>query len=207
MHTGDPVAGIEVRGGGASVAVKLRSGAVIEAAKALVGVGRTLETRGLDCEKAGIAIDRPRRDRRRRRPADVAAAHPRRRRRHRQDAAGARGVVHGRVRRAARGRSAVPAGSVPLDPLGDVHDAGGRGCRACPSRRPSSPGWSCFAASVPLMDNVKARIDRTTEGFVKIVAERGTGTDRRRNDRRASCLGHDPRHRAGGSQGDDGRPR
>ena len=36
-------------------------------------------------------------------------------------------------------------------------------------------GLDCKTASVPLMDNVKARIDRTTEGFFKIVAEKGTG--------------------------------
>ena len=36
-------------------------------------------------------------------------------------------------------------------------------------------GLVCTTASVPLMDNVKARIDRTTEGFFKVVAEKGTG--------------------------------
>ena len=36
-------------------------------------------------------------------------------------------------------------------------------------------GLACSAAKVPLMDNVKARIDRTTEGFFKIVAETETG--------------------------------
>lgn len=54
IHTGNPVVGIETRGGGPSVAVRLQSGTVVEAGKALVGVGRTLETRDLDCEAAGM---------------------------------------------------------------------------------------------------------------------------------------------------------
>jgi dihydrolipoamide dehydrogenase len=39
----------------------------------------------------------------------------------------------------------------------------------------ASRGLDCRAAAVPMMDNVKARIDRTTEGFFKIVADRTSG--------------------------------
>jgi dihydrolipoamide dehydrogenase len=174
VRTGDPVAGIEIRGGGSSVAVTLRSGAVVEAAKALVGVGRILESKNLGCEAAGIEVDR--------RGGIVVDEHLRTS----QPQILAAGDVTGRMLLAHAatymgefaGRQAaglsfppVPYHSIPwatfttpeVAAVGLSVESAGRS------------GLSCVAASVPFMDNVKARIDRTTEGFVKVVAEKATG--------------------------------
>ena len=174
VHTGDPVARIETRGGGSSVAVVLNSGIVVEAAKALVGVGRTLETRGLDCEAAGVEINKRGgiivdSDLRTSQPHIFAAgdvtgrmllAH----------AASYMGEFAGRLA-ADLPFSPVPYHSIPWATFSTPEVAGvGLSLEAA-----ERSGLTGVAATVPLMDNVKARIDRTTEGFIKVVAERGTG--------------------------------
>ena len=174
VHTGDPVTGIEIRGGGSSVAVLLTSGAVIEAEKALVGVGRTLETRKLDCAAAdleisrrgGIVVDN---NLRTTQPHILAAG----------DVTGRMLLAHAAsymgtfAGRAAAGRSfsPVPYHSIPWATF-TTPEVAAVGLTLEAAER---SGLVCAAASVPLMDNVKARIDRTTEGFFKIVAEKGTG--------------------------------
>jgi len=174
VHTGDPVTGIEIRGGGSSVAVKLTSGPVIEAEKALVGVGRTLETRTLDCEAAGLEINRRGgiivdNNLRTTQPHILAAgdvtgrmllAH----------AASYMGEFAGRAT-AGQAFSPVPYHSIPWATF-TTPEVAAVGLSLEAAER---SGLVCATASVPLMDNVKARIDRTTEGFFKIVAEKGTG--------------------------------
>lgn len=174
VHAGDPVTGIEVRGGGSSVAVTLTSGAVVEAVKALVGVGRTLETRNLDCEQAGIEIG-PRggvvvdENLRTSQPHILAAG----------DVTGRMLLAHAAsymgefAGRLVGGEPfpPVPYHSIPWSTFTTPEVAG----VGLSSEAAERAGLNCFAASVPIMNNVKARIDRTTEGFVKIVAEGKTG--------------------------------
>ena len=167
------MAGIEIRGGGSSVAVMLSVRYGYRGEKALVGVGRTLETRKLDCETAGIAIDQRGgivvdENLRTSQPHILAAgdvtgrmllAH----------AASYMGEFAGRQRRRycrfSRSRTT---------PYRGRRSPRRRWRRSeCPWKLPSVRGWPASTASVPLMDNVKARIDRTTEGFFKIVAETG----------------------------------
>ncbi len=174
VHTGDPVAAIETRDSGSSVAVMLKSGTVVEAEKALVGVGRTLEARNLDCEAAGIAtsgrggivVDEQLRTSQ---PHIFAAG----------DVTGRMLLAHAASYMgefAGRMVSGVPFSPVPYHSIpwatfttpevaavGLTHDAAQR------------TGLDCYTASVPFMDNIKARIDRATDGFVKIVAEKATG--------------------------------
>lgn len=174
VHAGDPVTRIEIRGGGAGVAVLLHSGAVIEAAKALVGIGRTLETKDLGCETAGLKlsgrggliVDD---DLRTSQPHIFAAG----------DVTGRMLLAHAAsymgeyAGRQAAGRtfSPVPYHSIPWATFTTPEVASvGLSLEAA-----SRSGLVCRAASVPLMDNIKARIDRTTEGFVKIVSERESG--------------------------------
>lgn len=174
VHTGDPVAGIEIHGGGTGVAVKLQSGAVIEAVKALVGVGRTLETRGLDCDKAGVAmtnrggivVD----DGLQTSQPHILAAGDVTGRMLLAHAAAYMGEFSGRL---VAGSSflPVPYHSIPWATFTTPEVA----AVGISIEKAKQSGLSCFAASVPLMDNVKARIDRTTDGFVKIVAERASG--------------------------------
>jgi len=170
VHVGDPVSRIEVRRGGSSVAVMLKSGAVVQADKALVGVGRILETRTLDCAAAGIetsvrggvVVDK---DLRTSQPHILAAgdvtgrmllAH----------AASYMGEFAGRLA-AGLPFSPVPYHSIPWATF-TTPEVAAVGLSLETAER---SGVTCLAASVPLMDNVKARIDRTTDGFVKIVAE------------------------------------
>jgi dihydrolipoamide dehydrogenase len=174
VHTGDPVARIEVRDGGARVAVHLRSGAVIEAGKALVGVGRTLETRGLDCDKAGVAmtgrggIDVD--DGLQTSQPHILAAGDVTGRVLLAHAAAYMGEFAGRLAAGAEFQP-VPYHSIPWATFTTPEVA----AVGISLEKAEQSGLACFAASVPLMDNVKARIDRTTDGFVKVVAERGTG--------------------------------
>jgi dihydrolipoamide dehydrogenase len=174
VHTADPVAGIEVRGGGTGVAVRLQSGAVVEAVKALVGVGRSLETRGLDCDKAGVAltsrggivVD----DGLQTSQPHILAAGDVTGRMLLAHAASYMGEFAGRL---AAGASflPVPYHSIPWATFTTPEVA----AVGISVEKAEQSGLTCFAASVPLMDNVKARIDRTTDGFVKVVAERGSG--------------------------------
>lgn len=174
ISTGDPVAAIEIRNGGAGVAVLLNSGTVIEASKALVGIGRALETEELGCEAAGLEISRRGGivvddDLQTSQPHILAAgdvtgrvllAH----------AAAYMGEVAGR-KAAGQVYSPVPYTSIPWATFTTPEVA----AVGLTVERAERSGLTCFAAAVPFMDNVKARIDRTTEGFVKIVAEKETG--------------------------------
>jgi dihydrolipoamide dehydrogenase len=174
VHTGDPVVGIEMRNDGASVAVLLNSGAVVGAEKALVGIGRALETRGLNCEAAGVDLDSRGGilvddDLRTSQPHIYAAgdvtgrmllAH----------AASYMGEFAGR-RAAGLPFPAIPYHSIPwatfttpeVAAVGMTHEKAERS------------GKPCVSASAPMMENIKARIDRTTDGFFKVVAESETG--------------------------------
>lgn len=174
VHTGDPVARIETQDGGSQVAVLLASGAVVIAAKVLVAVGRHLETPDLDCPAAGIATN----------PRggvivddDLSTSQPH---------IFAAGDVTGRMllahaasymgefagRRAAGVTfPSVPYRSIPWATF-TTPEVAGVGLTLEAAER---SGLLCTTHMVPLMDNIKARIDRTTEGFFKIVAEKETG--------------------------------
>jgi dihydrolipoamide dehydrogenase len=174
VRVGDPVVGMETRKGGSGVAVLLRSGAVVEASKALLGIGRALETRGLDCEAAGVTIDSRGgilvdEELRTSQPHIYAAgdvtgrmllAH----------AATYMGTFAGR-RAAGLSFSPVPYHSIPWATFTTPEVA----AVGWPLEKAERSGRSCVAASVPLMDNVKARIDRTSEGFFIAVADKQTG--------------------------------
>jgi dihydrolipoamide dehydrogenase len=174
VHTGDPVVGIEIRGGGSSVAVLLDSGAVVEAAKALIGIGRALETRGLNCEAAGVSVDVrggiPIDDDLRTSQPHIYAAGDVTGRMLLAHAASYMGEFAGR-RAAGLSFSPVPYHSIPWATFTtpEVASVG------LSLEKAKQSGKSCVSASVPVIDNVKARIDRTTDGFFKVVAERGTG--------------------------------
>lgn len=173
VRVASPVVGIERREN--SAMVLLESGEVIETEIALVGIGRALGSRGLGCESAGIATGSR---------GEIVVGE---RLETSQPHILAAGDVTGRMLLAhaatfmgeqaallACGREArpVPYRSIPwatfttpeVGSVGLTLEAAGRS------------GLQAVAASVPLMESVKARIDRTTEGFVKAVAERGTGT-------------------------------
>lgn len=174
VRTGDPVVGIERREGCAGVAVLLKSGAAIEAVKVLVGIGRRLETEGLNCDAGGIKLD-PRGgipvddDLRSSQPHILAAG----------DVTGRMLLAHAAsymgefAGRKAAGLAfpPVPYRSIPWATF-TVPEIAGVGMTLESAER---SGLSCTATSVPLMDNVKARIDRTAEGFIKVVAEKKTG--------------------------------
>jgi len=174
IHTGDPVTGIEIRGRSSSVAVMLASGAVVEAEKALVGVGRTLETGKLNCEAAGIETSR--------RGGVVVDANLLTSQPHilaagdvtgRMLLAHAASYMGGFAGRMVAGQpfSPVPYHSIPWATF-TTPEVAAVGLSLEAAER---SGLVCSTASVPLMDNVKARIDRTTEGFFKIVVEKETG--------------------------------
>jgi dihydrolipoamide dehydrogenase len=172
--TGDPVGGIENRGSGSSVVVLLKSGAVVEAEKVLVAIGRTLETGKLDCaaagveinQRGGIAVDE---NLRTSQPHIFAAG----------DVTGRMLLAHAASymgefaghRSAGQPFSPVPYHSIPWATFTNPEVA----AVGLTTETAERSGLNCFAAAVPLMDNIKARIDRTTEGFVKIVAEKETG--------------------------------
>jgi dihydrolipoamide dehydrogenase len=174
VRTGEPVVGIETRDGGKSVAVLLGSGAVVEAAKALVGIGRVLETRSLDCEAAGVDIDGRGGvlvdDDLRTSQAHIYAAGDVTGRMLLAHAASYMGEFAGR-RAAGLAFSPVPYHSIPWATFTTPEVA----AVGWTLEKAERSGLSCVASSVPLMDNVKARIDRTTEGFFKAVADKQTG--------------------------------
>ncbi|MBI4721316.1 MAG: NAD(P)/FAD-dependent oxidoreductase [Chitinivibrionia bacterium] len=174
VHTGSSVVGIETRAGGSGVTVLLDSGTAVEADKALVGIGRILETGSLDCEAGGIDLD-PRGgikvgdDLRTSQPHVFAAG----------DVTGKMLLAHAAsymgeyAGRKANGGSfpPVPYHSIPWATFTSPEVA----AVGLSLERAEHSGVACTAGSVPLMDNVKARIDRTTDGFVKVVLEKGTG--------------------------------
>lgn len=169
---GDPVRGVE-RGGG-RVRLALESGAIVEAEKALVAVGRSLGSGDLGCEDAGvrlggrgeIVVDA---DQRTSVPTVLAAG----------DVTGRMLLAHVAARegehavRRALGidSEAVPYRSVPWatftsPEVGSV----GTGSAAA-----AKAGIEVVVGTARLMDNIKARIDRAADGFVRVVADRKTG--------------------------------
>lgn len=174
VHVGDPVVGIEVRDGGSTVAVLLKSGAVIQAAKALVAIGRTLQTKTLACDAAGIALNARGGvvvdDELRTSQPHILAAGDVTGRMLLAHAASYMGNFAGH-KVAGQPFSPVPYTSIPWATF-TTPEVGAVGLTIEGAQR---AGMACTAGSVPLMDNVKARIDRTTDGFFKVVVERGTG--------------------------------
>lgn len=174
VHTGDPVVGIEARDGGSSVVVKLQSGVVVEAEKALVGIGRTLESSQIACEAAGIEINR--------RGGVVVDANLRTSQPHilaAGDVTGRLLLAHAATYMGEFAGRAVAGAAFPPVPFHSIPwavftapEVAAVGLSVEAAER---SGVESVSATVPFVDNVKARIDRTTEGFVKIVCERGTG--------------------------------
>jgi dihydrolipoamide dehydrogenase len=172
VRTGSPVAAIEKLEKG--VRVLLSSGGAVEAESALVGVGRSLATSGLGCDRAGVrlgtrsevVID-----------DDLCTSQPH---------IFAAGDVTGRMllahaasymgRYAARRSCGLAFGKVPYRSIPwaifTTPEVASVGMTEAMAKR---SGVSCVTRLVPMIDNVKARIDRSTEGFFKIVIESGTG--------------------------------
>ena len=174
VHTGDPVVGIDKRDGSESVAVLLQSGAVVTAAKVLVGVGRVLGTRGLECEVAGIDLDQRggvRVDEElRTSQSHILAGGDVTGRMLLAHAASYMGEYAGRTA-AGKPFAPVPYHSIPRATFTTPEVAAvGSSLEAA-----EFSGLSCATTTIALMENVKARIDRTTEGFVKMVTEQQTG--------------------------------
>jgi pyruvate/2-oxoglutarate dehydrogenase complex dihydrolipoamide dehydrogenase (E3) component len=156
------------------VSVILRSGAVIEAACALVGIGRKLSTAGIGCDAAGIALGARGEilvdDDLRTSQSHILAA---------GDATGRMLLAHAAsyMGEFAARRSIgeefgrVPYHSIPWATFTSPEVASVGLTEEAAARK----GLDCRSASVPMVDNVKARIDRTTEGFFKVVAERASG--------------------------------
>ncbi len=172
ISTGDPVLGVERRRDG--VAILLKSGAVIQAEKALVAIGRHLQSDGLDCQAAGVStglrgallVD----DELRTSQPHIRAA---------GDVTGRMLLAHAASYMgefAARRALGLPFGPVPYHSIPwatfTMPEVAGVGLSLESALR---EGRDCVANSIPLMESVKARIHRTTEGFVKVVHERGSG--------------------------------
>ena len=122
---------------------RLASGTALISDQVLVTSGRSGNTPGLGLEAAGVAVERPRLRRGRRRLRDGGARHLRRRRRHRLprarldlDGAGARGRVP-------RVRLRLQAGDVEPAPLRRLHDPRGE------LRGPERAGGAPRRASTP----------------------------------------------------------
>jgi dihydrolipoamide dehydrogenase len=170
--TGGAVVGIDKRDAG--VAVHLDTGQVIEAQVALVGIGRALGSRDLGCDAAGIATG-PRGDiiiddALRTSQEHIFAA---------GDVAGRMLLAHAAsfmgeqaaLRACGREAREIPYRSIPWATF-STPELGSVGMTLAGSQR---AGFQATSASVPLMDSVKARIDRTTDGFIKVVAQRESG--------------------------------
>lgn len=174
VRTAEQVRAVEPAADHASVSVTLGSGSVIVAEKALVAIGRSLESRGLGCEAAGIAlgpsgaivVDEQLKTSQ---PHILAAG----------DVTGRMLLAHAATYMgefagrsvAGTGFGPVPYGSIPWVTFTSPEVAGvGMSAEAA-----GRSGLEIVAASAPFVENVKARIDRATDGFVKLVAERGTG--------------------------------
>jgi dihydrolipoamide dehydrogenase len=173
VHTGDPVERVDRQPAG-GVLLHLRSGAVIGSEKVLVAVGRALNGRTLGCEAAGVRlgargevlVD-----------ADLRTSVPH---------IYAAGDVNGRMLLAhaasCMGRlaalrtlgdpvGAVPYGSIPWATFSDPEVASvGVGAEAA-----ARAGLQVTTATAPMMESVKARIERTTAGFIKLVVGQPEG--------------------------------
>jgi dihydrolipoamide dehydrogenase len=141
---------------------------------ALVGIGRALGSRGLGCDAAGIAtgergeilVDD---DLRTSQPHIFAAG----------DVNGRMLLAHAAsfmgeqaaLRSCGREARIVPYRSIAWATF-TAPEVASVGLNVTAAER---AGLQAVAASIPLMESVKARIDRTTDGFVKVVAERGSG--------------------------------
>lgn len=171
-RTGDPVE--RVAPDGAGVRVSLNSGETLLAEKALLGVGRILLTDGLGCEAAGVArgprgeilVD----EHLATSSAGVWAA---------GDATGRMLLAHAASYQgayAARRAFGAPYGPVPYGSIPwatyTQPEVASVGLTEEGARR---AGVDAVSASRPLMESIRARIDRSTEGFFKLVAERGSG--------------------------------
>ncbi len=165
----DPVAAAENKGPGNGVTVVLASGKTLTADKVLVGVGRRLLSDDIGLESAGLAPGRRGEiavdgELRTARPnifaiGDVTGrmllAH----------LASFQGVQAGRLAVGMSSRE-VPYHAIPWSTFTspEIASVGMNETMA------ESQGRDCRTAVVPLMSNIKARIDRTTDGFVKVVA-------------------------------------
>jgi dihydrolipoamide dehydrogenase len=172
VRVGDPVVSIEVRSAKAYVALK--SGTIVEADQALVGIGRRLLGRELGVESAGITLG-PRGeiavddDMRTSVPHIFAAG----------DITGRMLLAHvasfqGEL--AARKAFGFPHPPVPYRSIPwatfttpEIATVGTTGEAA------TRQGLAHETAVVPLMESVKARIDRKTDGFVKVVVDKKSG--------------------------------
>jgi dihydrolipoamide dehydrogenase len=171
--TGDPVDGVEPKAGGLAT-VRLRSGETLEAEKVLVGIGRRLLSDDIGLETAGIERgpggEIPVDDDLRTSCPDIFAV---------GDVTGKMLLAHlatfqgVQAARRASGSAAraVPYHAVPwsIFTTPEIATVGMNETEA------AKRGVGCVSAIVPWMDNIKARIDRSTEGFVKIVADPGDG--------------------------------
>ncbi len=172
FSVGDPVAGVGLTDAG--VKVTLRSGQTVEAQKVLVGAGRRLLTDDIGLERADLAaggrgeiqVDE---ELRTRCPSifavgDVTGRHLL------AHVASYQGVQAARLSLGRKGRR-IPYHAVPWS-IFTSPEIATVGRNETEARR---AGLEPVAAVIPWMENVKARIDRATDGFVKIVADADTG--------------------------------
>ena len=172
VHAGSPVAAIEKLE--KRVRVLLSSGDTVEAECALVGVGRNLATSGIGCERAGVMLGARSEaviddDLRTSQPHIFAAG----------DVTGRMLLAHAASymgRYAARRSCGLASGKVPYRSIPwaifTTPEVASVGLTEAMAKRSGAP---CLTRLVPMMDNVKARIDRSTEGFFKVVVESATG--------------------------------
>jgi dihydrolipoamide dehydrogenase len=173
VHTGDPVVEIQRRGNGTPVVI-LRSGRSLEAEKALVGAGRRLLSADIGCEAAGLHVGE--------RGELIVDEELRTSQPHIRAAGDITGkmllahVASYQGEYAAHRAFDLPFPDVPYPSIGwatfTVPEIASVGLTEGAAE---GKGLRCASVRVPLMESIKARIDRQTEGFVKIVAEKGTG--------------------------------
>jgi dihydrolipoamide dehydrogenase len=172
IRVGDPVERVVPHAN--AVDVHLRSGDVLRADKAILGVGRRLLSEDLGCLEAGIAL------------GARGEVHVDDRQRTSQPSVYAAGDVTGRMllahvadregRHAGLGAAGSDPGPIRYESIPWVTftspEIGSVGLTAeAASRR----GVDTVTAVVATMTSIKARIDRRTEGFIKAVARRDTG--------------------------------
>lgn len=171
--TSDPVESIEP-GGAEGARVRLRSGAELDAHTVLVGAGRSLQTDDIGLESAGIEKG-PRGEipvdgeLRTASPGVFAVG----------DATGGlllahlasfQGVQAARIALGLKARE-IPYHAIPWS-IFTTPEIATVGLNETAS---AAAGIETEASVIPWMDNIKARIDRKTEGFVKVVAEKASG--------------------------------
>lgn len=171
-RTGSPVTSAVPGGSGATV--RLASGEAIEVDKVLVGVGRRLLTSGLGLGEVGvergdrgeIIVD----DRLMTTREGIMAV---------GDVTGRLLLAHLASRQgvhAARTFLGRPSRGVPYDAVPwSIFTTPEIATVGLNEELAGRRGVRLISAAVPWMDNIKARIDRATEGFVKINADADTG--------------------------------